>query len=154
MATREGAEHACAVPNPVVDGRKANVNLAYLGAKPKNHSQPSKDYRYTVSNLQYSRKYFSMTLKLVYKGHVVYCLLVLSQTEVIAMLLEATARLLTFLMPTLMVYSVLTWMKVLMCMILDLTLFYNHPTATPLDLASVAAVSDSPANISALFQQL
>jgi RNA recognition motif-containing protein len=42
MASREGAEHACAVPNPVVDGRKANVNLAYLGAKPKNHSQPSK----------------------------------------------------------------------------------------------------------------
>lgn len=42
MASREGAENACANPNPVVDGRKANVNLAYLGAKPKNHSQPSK----------------------------------------------------------------------------------------------------------------
>ena len=41
MATREGAECACANPNPIVDGRKANVNLAYLGAKPKNHSQPS-----------------------------------------------------------------------------------------------------------------
>lgn len=40
MATREGAECACANPNPIVDGRKANVNLAYLGAKPKNHSQP------------------------------------------------------------------------------------------------------------------
>lgn len=42
MASREGAEQACAIPNPVVDGRKANVNLAYLGAKPKNHNQPSK----------------------------------------------------------------------------------------------------------------
>ncbi len=42
MATREGAECACANPNPIVDGRKANVNLAYLGAKPKNHNQPSK----------------------------------------------------------------------------------------------------------------
>lgn len=41
MANREGAENACENPNPVVDGRKANVNLAYLGAKPKNHSQPS-----------------------------------------------------------------------------------------------------------------
>ena len=40
MATREGAECACANPNPNIDGRKANVNLAYLGAKPKNHSQP------------------------------------------------------------------------------------------------------------------
>ena len=43
MATRDGAESACANPNPIVDGRKANVNLAYLGAKPKNHtSQPCK----------------------------------------------------------------------------------------------------------------
>ncbi len=40
MSTRDGAESACANPNPIVDGRKANVNLAYLGAKPKNHSQP------------------------------------------------------------------------------------------------------------------
>ena len=42
MATKEGAEQACENPNPIVDGRKANVNLAYLGAKPKNHSQPCK----------------------------------------------------------------------------------------------------------------
>jgi len=41
MATRDGAENACMNPNPIVDGRKANVNLAYLGAKPRNHSQPS-----------------------------------------------------------------------------------------------------------------
>lgn len=41
MASKEGAENACVNPNPVVDGRKANVNLAYLGAKPKNHNQPS-----------------------------------------------------------------------------------------------------------------
>ena len=40
MATRDGAESACANPNPIVDGRKANVNLAYLGAKPRNRSQP------------------------------------------------------------------------------------------------------------------
>ena len=38
MADKEGAEKACANPNPMIDGRKANVNLAYLGAKPKHHS--------------------------------------------------------------------------------------------------------------------
>lgn len=26
-------------PNPIIDGRKANVNLAYLGAKPRNNVQ-------------------------------------------------------------------------------------------------------------------
>lgn len=42
MKDKEGAERACANPNPVIDGRKANVNLAYLGAKAKGgHSQPS-----------------------------------------------------------------------------------------------------------------
>ncbi len=41
MADKEGAESACEVPNPVIDGRRANVNLAYLGAKHKNRSQPS-----------------------------------------------------------------------------------------------------------------
>ncbi len=41
MADKEGAESACAVPNPVIDGRRANVNLAYLGAKRKSRSQPS-----------------------------------------------------------------------------------------------------------------
>ena len=35
MADRSGAERACKEPNPVIDGRKANVNLAYLGAKPR-----------------------------------------------------------------------------------------------------------------------
>lgn len=35
MTDRDGAERACNVPNPMVDGRKANVNLAYLGAKRK-----------------------------------------------------------------------------------------------------------------------
>ncbi|XP_057196258.1 RNA-binding protein 24b isoform X2 [Triplophysa rosa] len=35
MADRAGAERACKDPNPIIDGRKANVNLAYLGAKPR-----------------------------------------------------------------------------------------------------------------------
>ncbi|KAF4079151.1 hypothetical protein AMELA_G00189790 [Ameiurus melas] len=35
MADRLAAERACKDPNPIIDGRKANVNLAYLGAKPR-----------------------------------------------------------------------------------------------------------------------
>ena len=34
MKERADAEKACKDPNPIIDGRKANVNLAYLGAKP------------------------------------------------------------------------------------------------------------------------
>jgi hypothetical protein len=35
MTTKEGAETACKEPNPIIDGRRANVNLAILGAKPR-----------------------------------------------------------------------------------------------------------------------
>ncbi|CAJ0933596.1 unnamed protein product, partial [Mesorhabditis belari] len=35
MKDRPSAERACKDPNPIIDGRKANVNLAYLGAKPR-----------------------------------------------------------------------------------------------------------------------
>ncbi|XP_016106007.1 RNA-binding protein 24-like isoform X2 [Sinocyclocheilus grahami] len=35
MADRAAAERACKDPNPIIDGRKANINLAYLGAKPR-----------------------------------------------------------------------------------------------------------------------
>lgn len=46
MKDRVGAEHACRDPNPIIDGRKANVNLAYLGAKPRNNAQLSKSTVY------------------------------------------------------------------------------------------------------------
>ena len=42
MSEKEAAERACANPNPVIEGRRANVNLAYIGAKPKSHSQSGK----------------------------------------------------------------------------------------------------------------
>lgn len=42
MADRSAADRACKDPNPIIDGRKANVNLAYLGAKPR-VMQPGKD---------------------------------------------------------------------------------------------------------------
>ena len=35
MVERAAAERICKDPNPIIDGRKANVNLAYLGAKPR-----------------------------------------------------------------------------------------------------------------------
>ncbi|KAK2089097.1 hypothetical protein P7K49_035004 [Saguinus oedipus] len=34
MANQAAAQRACEDPHPVIDGRKTNVNLAYLGAKP------------------------------------------------------------------------------------------------------------------------
>lgn len=51
MADRAAAERACKEPNPVIDGRKANVNLAYLGAKPRGiqtgmHLPPSHDLKH------------------------------------------------------------------------------------------------------------
>ncbi|BES92248.1 RNA Hypothetical protein region containing protein 1 [Nesidiocoris tenuis] len=41
MGDRPAAERACKDPNPIIDGRKANVNLAILGAKPRGNLQPS-----------------------------------------------------------------------------------------------------------------
>jgi hypothetical protein len=38
MADRCAAERICKDPNPIIDGRKANVNLAFLGAKPRIHA--------------------------------------------------------------------------------------------------------------------
>lgn len=42
MGSRASAERACKDPNPIIDGRKANVNLAILGAKPRGNVTPGK----------------------------------------------------------------------------------------------------------------
>ena len=43
MSNKEDASRACKDPNPIIDGRKANVNLAYIGAKPRiMQSKPEK----------------------------------------------------------------------------------------------------------------
>lgn len=42
MGDRPAAERACKDPSPIIDGRKANVNLAILGAKPRGSVQASK----------------------------------------------------------------------------------------------------------------
>jgi len=44
MGDRSAADRACKDPNPIIDGRKANVNLAYLGAKPR-VMQPGEAWR-------------------------------------------------------------------------------------------------------------
>ena len=64
MARREAAEEAVQDPNPVIDGRRANVNLAYLGAKNRNPTMqmgygllarmpPTYPSAYPSSNLMY-----------------------------------------------------------------------------------------------------
>ncbi|XP_071958374.1 RNA-binding protein 38-like isoform X2 [Antedon mediterranea] len=44
MSTKESAAAACKDPNPIIDGRKANVNLAFLGAKPRNNPTTANVY--------------------------------------------------------------------------------------------------------------
>ena len=44
MKDRPAAERACKDPNPIIDGRKANVNLAYLGAKPRTNVALASEY--------------------------------------------------------------------------------------------------------------
>lgn len=44
MGDRAAAERACKDPNPIIDGRKANVNLAILGAKPRGNLAPGKSH--------------------------------------------------------------------------------------------------------------
>lgn len=44
MGNRASAERACKDPNPIIDGRKANVNLAILGAKPRGNITSGKSF--------------------------------------------------------------------------------------------------------------
>lgn len=53
MVDRGAAERACKDANPIIDGRKANVNLAYLGAKPRS-TQSSKSISYLDLQLHIS----------------------------------------------------------------------------------------------------
>lgn len=56
MGDRPAAERACKDPNPIIDGRKANVNLAILGAKPRGTLPPGK----LLHPLMSYRKYFAI----------------------------------------------------------------------------------------------
>lgn len=44
MGDRASTERACKDPNPIIDGRKANVNLAILGAKARINTAPGFPY--------------------------------------------------------------------------------------------------------------
>ncbi|XP_065165378.1 RNA-binding protein 24-like isoform X2 [Atheta coriaria] len=46
MGDRASAERACREPNPIIDGRKANVNLAILGAKPRGNVPTSTGFTF------------------------------------------------------------------------------------------------------------
>ncbi|XP_016149001.1 RNA-binding protein 38-like [Sinocyclocheilus grahami] len=48
MIDKSAAERACKDPNPIIDGRKANVNLAYLGAKPRSPLTDSASRMFTL----------------------------------------------------------------------------------------------------------
>ena len=48
METKEQAETAILDPNPIIDGRKANVNLAYLGVKSRVPPQQTSKSKITL----------------------------------------------------------------------------------------------------------
>ncbi len=61
METRDAAEAAVLDPNPIIDGRKSNVNLAYLGVKSRIIAPTGKQsYKY-IKIIE-----FSITLSLIY----------------------------------------------------------------------------------------
>ena len=62
MADRESAERAVKEANPIIDGRKANVNLAYLGAKPRNNAQNGKNEVQKYKNTKIQKKIVIKTL--------------------------------------------------------------------------------------------
>ncbi len=71
MADRSAADRACKDPNPIIDGRKANVNLAYLGAKPR-VMQPGKK-----CTAKYIFTHFNILNKLQKWFHIVFvCLFI------------------------------------------------------------------------------
>jgi hypothetical protein len=58
MNTQEAASLATREANPVIDGRKANVNLAYLGAKPRVIPTPTgKNFKNNLFFFYSSKKY-------------------------------------------------------------------------------------------------
>lgn len=52
MGDQASTERACKEPNPIIDGRKANVNLAILGAKPRGAAGNYITYFYILKSLK------------------------------------------------------------------------------------------------------
>ncbi|KAM9775687.1 RNA-binding protein 24 isoform 2-T2 [Syngnathus typhle] len=66
MSERSAADRACKDPNPIIDGRKANVNLAYLGAKPRVMQPGGKQCFYVISSL------WMCTINLINQSYLFY----------------------------------------------------------------------------------
>jgi hypothetical protein len=49
MKTKESAALALQNPYPIIEGRKANVNLAFLGAKPRGNSLQGMAHTHNVN---------------------------------------------------------------------------------------------------------
>jgi RNA recognition motif-containing protein len=56
MGDRLSAERACKDPNPIIDGRKANVNLAILGAKPRGNLTQGMSFSFDIILLVFYSK--------------------------------------------------------------------------------------------------
>uniref|UniRef100_A0A3Q2VQG1 RNA binding motif protein 38 n=1 Tax=Haplochromis burtoni TaxID=8153 RepID=A0A3Q2VQG1_HAPBU len=65
MVDRGAAERACKDANPIIDGRKANVNLAYLGAKPRS-SQSSLSVGVQQVHPTWAQRQYGLTQQYVY----------------------------------------------------------------------------------------
>ncbi len=65
MARKEGADEAVKEPNPTIDGRRANVNLAYLGAKNRTATLPRMFYILNT-NLIFNFLLFSLKSRNIY----------------------------------------------------------------------------------------
>lgn len=67
MGDRASAERACKDPNPIIDGRKANVNLAILGAKPRGNITPGEFSFFNINILAY---HYQVKLMFMYRFNV------------------------------------------------------------------------------------
>ncbi|XP_056279468.1 RNA-binding protein 38 [Pseudoliparis swirei] len=65
MVDRGAAERACKDANPIIDGRKANVNLAYLGAKPRS-SQSSLSVGVQQVHPTWAQRQYGLSQQYVY----------------------------------------------------------------------------------------
>ncbi|XP_053280158.1 RNA-binding protein 38 [Pleuronectes platessa] len=65
MCDKGAAERACKDPNPIIDGRKANVNLAYLGAKPRS-AQTSLSVGVQQVHPTWAQRQYGLTQQYVY----------------------------------------------------------------------------------------
>lgn len=63
MGDRSAAERACKDPNPIIDGRKANVNLAILGAKPRGNVTPGEQPGRLIHSLTHSLSIIHSAIK-------------------------------------------------------------------------------------------